>query len=1362
MKKVLIMLAVAAAAVTSFAANKGSCEAAAAAASLGKTQTVKLTKEYDPDFKEYSESGVYYLAVNLSRGVAYTFVHNGGDSVMVDIYPRDSTDAEFDRGIYAPFVMFEDGGEFDGLSVQYLYADSWDAADPTSWKFYIAISGDVGTSVSFSLTTGITPYATPGTEDNPTRLTMADKAASQSFTFVDDGTYYFTSSLRAGRLYRVRTTGGTAANPVALDVESNVEYDLIDDPAYASDTNNTAVIIAPAANGEFILAAGGTGATFGLVWQAIPTRAITAHPSTALNAANGYSARFIPGRTISSYNYADAIIDEHLCSIALAKGERWVFDTEGATVESRMVLYDSKGNVLASNMTAGNSSYNVRIGYEATAAGTYYVGVCEPILGVGDAPTGSEIVLTASKVAPVDGDPDEWDATDDVPTGATPLSPLPGKESSNPVSDGAAHGPHRLGITDWADCYQIGVRKGITYVLTAVQTGEAKTDLKLAAEVFTLSGTRETKVAFTGGIDPMDEEPLTFTPSANGTYYIRVTVSEGKGLDYPDYTVYAMAYATDGSDLGILTVKTPGAPSATWTIDKETVKYSAGASLLIGGAHTVKFSSVKGYKAEKSSVSVDVKPGSEPTVVVVNYTDTYDPKDDVASGASSITFKNVETEYAARTLWKGDVDVFTFAGTDGYFYDIALKNVEGDDVTFTISNAETGFLVENVPSVKQIAMPKTKTKYLLTVKNGAGATSFGGYSLSGKFANVGAIKFEKATLSVKEDAATATVKVKRTAKDGYVRVKYGTVAGTAKPGVDYIAQNGVLEWANGDNKDKTIAIALIPDLLPVYEGNKTFTIQLKAFDEEDRLPDEQPVAFAGDKCVVTLTETSKSGTKAADAYAKSKPKLATVKTETVPLETGTFYGVVAEDGSALTNGMPQLASVTFTATEAKGKTPASLSAKVALAGKTYSFSAKGWDDDAGEGQFRKEFTLAQKVNRIDEETGKSVSVQVTNTLVVTVNSGATATAGDWKKAGGTVELVMNVPDDNNKGYQEEIRYTGEIYRNNAKIQDYLTAVTNFTGYYTVALSTSGVSFSDGIPAGNGYLTLTIDNKGKVKVAGQLADGTTKPSLSVTACALVPDEESANGYSMFVPIYLAKKPAVFGGTLRLYADATGKVVVDSAAQLVWNNDNAKLTYSGEEGYRLLVDPVGGWYDTVINLQAYYLNYLFEVGTADIEEFPKEIVAAGFSIVAGVEPNATAVSIAGNAFSTAKKSLVKDGKLYDLASSVNPCNVQVKLARATGIVTGTFSVWSAKDDGSAQKEITGFKHNGVLLLSRDAASPLSEDVMSAGFFTGSAKLSEVNPTTKKTSTRTWTFSLPFNLIGIDQGDQDWWADDWGEME
>ena len=276
----------------------------------------------------------------------------------------------------------------------------------------------------------------------------------------------------------------------------------------------------------------------------------------------------------------------------------------------------------------------------------------------------------------------------------------------------------------------------------------------------------------------------------------------------------------------------------------------------------------------------------------------------------------------------------------------------------------------------------------------------------------------------------------------------------------------------------------------------------------------------------------------------------------------------------------------------------------------------------------------------------------------------------------------------------------------------------------------------------------------------LADGATKPSLSVAACALVPDEGSANGYALRVPLYSAKSPAVFGGELRLYADDAGVVVVDSSEALVWNNDNAKLTYYGEEGYRLTVTPVGGWYDTVINLQAYYLTRALEVETGDVSEFPEENLGAGYVFSTEAEANGTPVAVAGDAFATAKRVLAKDGKLNDLAASVNPLNVQVKLARATGLVSGSFSLWSESEAGTAQKEITGVKHNGVLILARSAGAPLSDDVVAAGFCYRAVKVTDVNPDTGRTSTRNWTFSLPFNILGVDQGEPDWWADDWGE--
>lgn len=1346
------IVAIAAAMVvgTAFAAAKtGSYEGSAAG--LKGSQKVTLVGEYDPDDKTYSDySGVYYMKVSISKGSSYSIWTDPNEDVSLDVYTNNE-DAWAD---------FDTDSLDDGTSYARLAASDWYEDDPAKVTFFVVVSGDIGASVSVYSQNSWRSFVPVGVEDNKYKLTFSESQKTLSADFIDDE-YWISSSLSKGRMYRVRTEGGTDSNPIEFIIESDADtYEVYQDPEYASDTNNSAFVFRPnitSSSATYNFRVVGSGSGFKLHYQQLKSRKIAEHPSIALDSV-GYEMTFAPGREIATWAYADSIIDEQLFSIKLAKGERWVFETEGAAVPLKMVVYDSKGEPVAENLTLDGTSYDVRAVLEATAAATYYVGVCEQGVGPGEAASGGTVTIRARAVSALEGDPDEWDSLDDKAAGATGLEVLPGTEESRPDEDGSTHGPHRLSATDWADTFVIAARKDITYrVGTVFADSEDKSQLSLRCEVFTLSGSSE-KIVATKDLDGIAGSYVEFTASANAAYYVRLSVADTKGLDYPAYNVKAVAYASQGG-LGILTVNTPGCPAATWSLGSESVKYPGGSSVLVSGTQTVKLSSVTGYKAEKTSVSVNVAPGTEPTVVSVKYSDAVDPKDDVASGATGLTFKNVDTDYATRTLWENDpADNFSVAGADGSLYDIALRGVTGDAV-FSVTNAEFGVLAEDVTSVSQLEMPKTKSKYFIVVKHGTDEKTGGSYTISGKFANVGAVKFAKNAVSAKESAASVAITVNRTAKDGYVRVKYGTVAGTAKPGVDYVAQNGVLEWANGDNKAKTITVSLLPDLVPVYEGNKTFSVRIEPIPEDDRAPGEYPALVAGgDVCTVTLTEDSKAGTTAADAYAKLAPKLATVKTEDVGLETGTFYGVLEEDGSSLTNGLPVLASVTLTASTAN---PSALSAKVAIAGKTYTFAAKGWDVGDDDDTVKKEFLLAQKVNRIDPETGKSVAVTVTNVLTVTVRSGATTAAGAWLYAGGTAELVMNVPDADNKGYQEEIVYRGEIFRNNAKIQDYLTAVTNFTGYYTVALAPEGVSSADGIPAGNGYITLTIDNKGTVKAAGMLADGTTKPSISVNACALVEDKSSSNGWSMLVPLFMAKSPLVFGGTLRLYADESGQVVVDSTRALVWNNDNAKLTYAGEDGYRILLDPVGGWYDKVVNLQAYYLNYAFEVSTADITEFPSEALTAGYKYVTDVEPNGTAVDLAGDAFSVAKKALVKSGSLYDLVSSVNPCNVQVKLARATGLVSGSFSLWSETEDGAKQKEVTGPKHYGVLVLARDAFSPLADDVVSAGFFTQSVKVSDYNEATKKTTTRSWTCSLPFNLVGVDQGEVDWWADDWGEQ-
>ena len=78
----------------------------------------------------------------------------------------------------------------------------------------------------------------------------------------------------------------------------------------------------------------------------------------------------------------------------------------------------------------------------------------------------------------------------------------------------------------------------------------------------------------------------------------------------------------------------------------------------------------------------------------------------------------------------------------------------------------------------------------------------------------------------------------------------------------------------------------------------------------------------------------------------------------------------------------------------------------------------------------------------------------------------------------------------------------------------------------------------------------------------------------------------------------------------------------------------------------------------------------------------------------------VTLSGNSLAAPTRKLVKKGKIYDFAddATVNPQNVKVKIARATGLVSGDFSLWTATANGTSQKELKGFKHYGVLTFGR----------------------------------------------------------------
>ncbi len=90
----------------------------------------------------------------------------------------------------------------------------------------------------------------------------------------------------------------------------------------------------------------------------------------------------------------------------------------------------------------------------------------------------------------------------------------------------------------------------------------------------------------------------------------------------------------------------------------------------------------------------------------------------------------------------------------------------------------------------------------------------------------GTLQFSSATLSVAENAGTASISVSRTGgSNGAITVNYATVNGTALSPAAFTAATGTLTFAEGD-LSKTIPITIIDNTLG--QPNKTFTVNLSA------------------------------------------------------------------------------------------------------------------------------------------------------------------------------------------------------------------------------------------------------------------------------------------------------------------------------------------------------------------------------------------------------------------------------------------------------------------------------------------------------------------------------------------------------
>ena len=984
------------------------------AKSLKSSQTVVLVNEYDPDEEDkedrYLDSGVCYYKVTLSKGGAYTIWLEGGNTETMDF------DVYTDEDYYGKSEKREDkepAADFDGeeindgeTKIAYMYAESWEDEDPGSGKYIVAVYGEIGESATLHFTSGIKTFTRKGSEESPETISFKEKWGTRNKKLLDEGEYWFRAKLKAGRKYRVYTRKGSATageldiaiDPTDADELGNQNTE--DDEAYTNAWND-AYVITPFEDEVYTFVVSGEASqAFTFKFMAVPKRAISAHPALPLLAENRYETKFVPGRLSNTQNYHDAIIDEHLSKIYLNKGERWVFETAGASKEQKMVAYDSKGKVLASNVSAGNGSLDSRVVVSATASGLYYVGVYDPDLGVYDGPDSEEvehageIVLSARNGADLPK-PDLWDSDDDVYTGANLLTPYPATTNDTPVAIteanreaavqiGAIHGPHRLGPNDLYDFFAIPCRKGFTYSLRAkFDSDDDTTNLKLASKVFRMASGKQKAVTTTGTISPewiedieSDEElpgDLTFTADVNGMYYVQVWVSDGKGLDFPGYTVHAIV-AKGMQQFGLVTAELSGA-AGTWSVGTEAAKYASGAVLAVAPTTvSVKFNAVSGFSVAPDTAPATVpawNPGDEPVKVAATYSDAYDTKyvmsyttkkvkkngktttektpnyspadgDATPAGAFAITPSN-KAATLKRTLWESDpADHFSFTAAAGTYYNFTVDSLSSN-VTLVVSNAVTGATVAGTPladgtgsEVSKLALDAGKS--FVIVSHGDGEEKDATYTLTYSKASPGVVQFTNAkakaanTFTVKEGTEYATLYVARTGTEGAMRVKYATQAGTALPGTNYYpVTDGEVSWKAGDKAAKAIKIRMIPDLYAHWaSSNLTFSVRLFPADELGLDANEYPTRTnATTEATVTIVEsTAKTpGTISLVAYGEGSDEDETVANVKKPVVTG----IAGDDNFTLTfrrtGGTDGKVSVKVSTTTAKGDT--------AKAGKDY-------------------------------------------------------------------------------------------------------------------------------------------------------------------------------------------------------------------------------------------------------------------------------------------------------------------------------------------------------------------------------------------------------------------------------------------
>jgi len=417
-----------------------------------------------------------------------------------------------------------------------------------------------------------------------------------------------------------------------------------------------------------------------------------------------------------------------------------------------------------------------------------------------------------------------------------------------------------------------------------------------------------------------------------------------------------------------------------------------------------------------------------------------------------------------------------------------------------------------------------------------------------------------------------------------------------------------------------------------------------------------------------------------------------------------------------------------------------LTAKFIVNGTTFSFSKAGFDetDNVEDPTTVTDHTCSGTIL-------KALDGTHTNTLDnLVIDKDGTLAAS----------LSLFTPVKNSAGVTVSVTQTVhrvELFRNDWGDATMKTVLSPFIGYYTVSLPVNDSPNETIAPWGSGYVTLTIASGGSVKLSGVLADGN---AWSQATTLLMPDTNDTSVATVYVSAF---PPAYannggFCGILQISAGAdiygnTVECPVGTTLQW-WNFTPTSVfgatgtTVSASTGFLNNVNADGGYYDTIMNLQTYYLNKALTFN--DRTDYPAAAIldrlpsdndgkngVSGYLLLSGVDeemlPFGTAVNVGAQSLSVGAKKIVANGTdsatsslidSIDFTGSSNVSGLSLSLTRATGLIQGSFAlIYERKNaNGTYVRRTRTVAYKGVHTPMRPDAPPAdsSAGVQGAGFY------------------------------------------------